>query len=291
MRVLTFGSLNIDEVYQVPHTVRPGETLASTNRSLFCGGKGLNQAIALARAGAESFMAGCIGPDGGMLADTLRQSGVDQSLLHTVNAPTGRAIIQVDEGGQNAILLHRGANDCVDEPYIYETLAHFSPGDWLLLQNEISGLRNLLDAGTAHGLHIAFNPSPMDDSIRTLPLELVSCFLLNETEGETLSGARQPEEMLAILRQRYPQAAIVLTLGRAGAFYADAAECFFQPAEPVQAVDTTGAGDTFTGYFLAARMEGRPPRDAMALATRAAAIAVTRPGASASIPLRAEVEI
>ena len=133
MRVLTFGSLNIDEVYRVRHFVRPGETLASDGRSLFCGGKGLNQAIALARAGADVFMAGCVGTDGGMLTDALQQAGVDTSLLCTTDQPTGRAVIQVDDNGQNAILLHRGANGCVTEDYIQETISRFSAGDCLLL--------------------------------------------------------------------------------------------------------------------------------------------------------------
>ncbi len=290
MRVLTFGSLNIDEVYRVRHFVRPGETLASDGRSLFCGGKGLNQAIALARAGADVCMAGCVGADGGMLTDALKEAGVDVSLLCVSEQPTGRAVIQVDESGQNAILLLRGANGCVREPYIRQTLSRFSAGDWLLLQNETSGIRELLQIGSECRMRIAFNPSPMDETVPGLPLEQVSCFLLNETEGEALSGRKRPEEMLSALRKRYPNASVVLTLGGDGAYYADESERFFQPAERVNAVDTTCAGDTFTGYFLAARAQGQPPRQAMALAAHAAAIAVTRHGASVSIPTREETE-
>ncbi len=290
VRILNFGSLNIDEVYRVSHFVRPGETLSSMGRECFCGGKGLNQSVALARAGAAVFHAGCIGTDGRFLADTLQENGVCISALRFLpGVPTGRAVIQVDDNGQNAILLFPGANACVDEPYIRQVLARFGQGDWLLLQNEISGSRKLLTLAAERRMHIVCNPSPMHRDILSLPLENVSCFLLNEIEGAALADTEQPEEILRRLRERFPRAITVLTLGQRGAFYADATETLFQPAIPAEAIDTTGAGDTFTGFLLASLADGKTAREAMRLAATAASIAVSRKGASSSIPTLKEV--
>lgn len=289
MRILTFGSVNLDEVYGVPHFVQPGETLASDSRTLFCGGKGLNQAIALARAGADVYMAGCVGSDGGLLTDVLRGAGVDISLLEVVGEPTGRAIIQVAPDGQNGILLFAGANRLADAQRLEKALDGFSADDWLLLQNEVGDVGALLACAKAHGIRVAFNPSPLTERICSLPLDGVDCLLVNRTEGEALANETSPAAVLRALRARCPRAEIVLTLGSEGAWYAGEGIELFCPAESVRAVDTTGAGDTFTGFFLALRAAGRPPEEAMRLATHAAAIAVTRHGASPSIPTLREV--
>ena len=219
-KILNFGSLNMDFVYAVAHTVRGGETEASLGLQVFPGGKGLNQSIAAARAGLSVFHAGLVGEDGGLLLDTLKADGVDTRFVGTVPGRSGHTIIQVDENAQNAILLFGGANRAVTPAYADEVLAHFSAGDIVLLQNEISAVPHILRRAAEAGLSVWFNPSPMDDGALACDLSLVSVFLLNEIEGEQLTGTAEPGAILDRMAEKYPQAAVVLTLGAAGAWYA-----------------------------------------------------------------------
>lgn len=291
MKILSFGSLNLDKVYSVGHFIRPAETMAAAALNEFCGGKGLNQSIALARAGAQVWHAGCVGEaDGTVLLDALKDSGVDISLVRRLPCPTGHAIIQVNTEGQNCILLYGGANQQITPAQIDETLAQFAPGDMLVLQNEISNLSYLIEAAGKKGMVIVLNPSPMAPELLEMPLEYVSYFLLNEVEAKDLCGAEVPEEEYPEkLLARYPNSRVVLTLGSRGCIYQDAGQRIVQPACRVQAVDTTAAGDTFTGYFVAAIAAGAPVAQALEEATKAAAISVSRQGAAPSIPLREEV--
>ena len=289
MKVLVFGSLNIDHVYQVPHFLRPGETMDSTAYSRNAGGKGLNQAIALARAGQDTAFAGAIGPDGLFLRDTLMEAGVDTSHVQVLAAATGHAIIQVEATGGNAILLFGGTNRMITREMAQSVLSTFAAGDCVLLQNEISCGKEILQSAKEKGLRVALNPSPASPDLHAWPLELADWLILNEVEGEDLTGASQPQAMLDELNRRFPHTAIVLTLGENGAFYRDGHQQLHQPAIPVKAVDTTAAGDTFTGYFLASVLAGKDPAFALRIAAHAAAVAVTRPGAGASIPIATEV--
>ena len=289
MKVLVFGSLNIDHVYQVPHMVQGGETLLSTRVDLFCGGKGLNQAIALAKAGAPVFLAGQIGEDGQMLFDACREYGVDSTYVRVLPQPSGHTIIQIDETGQNSILLYGGTNQMQTEEGMDAVLSHFDQGDYLVLQNEINRLDYLVDRAYEKGMKIILNPSPYDERLQSCALEKVWLFLLNEIEGEQLTGEHDPDRILSALRVRYPSARFVLTLGSRGAVYADAGQKVFQDIFPVKAVDTTGAGDTFTGYFIAGLLQGKDVREIMLIAAKASSIAVSRPGAAPSIPTADEV--
>lgn len=294
MKVLCFGSLNIDYTYRVSHFVRQGETLAAESLQVFSGGKGLNQAVALARAGAETWMAGAVGEDGRFLLEELAAAGVRTDHVCVLQQErTGNAIIQNDRTGDNCILLYGGANRAVTEAQVDAVLQHFGAGDWLLLQNEINQLPYIMRQAHARGMKIAFNPSPMEARVLEYPLESVDLFLLNRVEAAQLAGTdgADGQALLAALRGRFSRAAVVLTLGADGAVYTDGAETVQQAAYPVQAVDTTAAGDTFTGFFLAARMRGAGVPRAMELASRAAAIAVTRRGAAPSIPTFAEVKV
>lgn len=291
MKFLNFGSLNLDFVYDVEHFVRPGETISSAALNTFSGGKGLNQSVALSRAGAQTYHGGCIGKDGQILLDGLRAAGADVSFVRVLKScRTGHAIIQVDPSGQNCILLFGGANQAVTDVQIEETLSRFGAGDFLLLQNEINGLEQLMEKAAEKGIRIAFNPSPIDGKISQLPLEKVEFFLLNEIEGAALGGGNRPEEILEGLKKQYPKAKIVLTLGKEGALYFDGEKTFFQPIFPVKVMDTTAAGDTFTGYFLEAVSRGLPGDVCLKRAAAASAIAVSRKGASPSIPDGAEVD-
>ena len=286
MKILNFGSLNIDLVYQVEHIARPGETIASSSHQVFAGGKGANQSAALARAGARVFHAGQVGPEGQWLVDKLAGLGVDVQHIRIGDPPTGHAIIQVDRQGQNSIVLFAGANAQIDQAAIDATLSHFGEGDILLLQNEINDIPYIITAAAARGLTICLNPAPFGPEVRAYPLELIDLLIVNETEATGLADA----STLAALATLCPRAQIALTLGAAGAQYRSPTEEFDLPAPQIEAVDTTGAGDTFIGYFLQGLTADMTARDAMARAVQAAALCVTRPGAMDSIPAADELE-
>jgi len=289
MRILNIGSINIDHVYEVEHFVRPGETLTGQSYSIFAGGKGFNQSVALARAGAATVHAGSVGKHADWLLERLREEGVDTTFVRTCESATGHAIIQVVPSGENAIILYGGANQCVSRADVESAIASCSPGDYLLLQNETSSVAAAIQSAHERGLRLVFNPAPMTSGVHAYPLDGVDLFILNETESEALTGTADPENARGRMRAQYPHAAFVLTLGARGAIYADAQTLHHEPAVPVDARDTTAAGDTFIGFFLAELMRTGRPREALALGCRAAAVCVTRPGASDSIPYRKEV--
>lgn len=295
MKVLNFGSLNLDYVYSVDHFVRPGETLGSSAQRINPGGKGLNQSVALARAGAEVYHAGCVGAGGESLRALLSENGVDVSCLRDTDAIQGNAVIQVVPSGENCIILFGGSNERVTEAQIGETLSHFGAGDWLVLQNEINLLPQIVDAAHARGMTIALNPSPWNEKLAAVDFGKLSWILVNEIEAAQLSGSEDPDEAWRVIHERYPRLSVLVTLGGAGSaawrVTADGGvETARQEAFRVQAVDTTAAGDTYTGYFIGALTEGRPLGECMRRASMASAIGVTRPGAAPSIPTRAEVE-
>lgn len=291
MKILNLGSLNIDRIYQVEHFVEPKETIKAVAYKELCGGKGLNQSIALAKAGADVYHAGCIGQDGAMLVSILREHGVKTDYLRHSTKPSGHAVIQVNEEGQNNIIICGGANDDVTESYIDEVLADFSKEDMILLQNEISNVGYAIRKAREKGMKIVVNPSPVNQALETYGLHRVDYFILNEVEGKYLSGKEsdRPEEMMEGLKEKFPQSAFVLTLGENGAYYFDAKSCVYQKSYQVEAVDTTGAGDTFSGYFLAGLVQGRGIEENLRCASMAAALAVGRHGAAPSIPNMQEV--
>ena len=289
MKIINFGSINIDHVYTVEHFVRPGETLPSTRYAQFPGGKGFNQSVALARAGATVSHAGRIGADGLWLRDYLSRCGADTSRIAVVDGPTGHAILQVLPNGENAIITQGGANHRITAQDAERALEGASAGDYLLLQNEISAIPEIMQLGQARGLRIVFNPAPMNAAVRAYPLAAVSLFIVNEVEGGDLTGQTTPQAIVKAMAAQYPKAAIVLTLGAEGALYREKTKTVRVPAARVRAIDTTAAGDTFIGYLLADLAAGREMEPAMRTACMAAAICVTRRGAADSIPLRAEV--
>lgn len=290
MRILNFGSLNIDKVYKVPHFVRPGETISSLGYQCFPGGKGLNQSVAAAKAGHMVCHAGTIGADGSFLEEVLSAGGVDTRYVRKTEGITGHALIQVSEAGENSIILFPGSNYENDQDYIDEVLSKFSQGDILMLQNEVSNPDYLLQKGKEKGMRIMLNPSPMDDFLRQADLSGVTWLMLNETEGKEMTGEEAPGRILDWLLRRYPNLQVILTLGGDGAVYRSKDEEISQPCYPAEVVDTTAAGDTFTGYFVAAMVEGKSAQEALRLAACAAAITVSKEGASVSIPQRSVVE-
>jgi len=289
MKVLNIGSMNLDLVYSVDHIVQPGETEASFALDTFLGGKGLNQSMALAKAGVEVYQGGMIGEDGQVFLDACRQYGVNADHIRTVEGKSGHAVIQRDKNAQNCILLYGGANQMLTEEYVDEVLTHFQAGDILLLQNEVNMMPYIVDKAYEKGMQIALNPSPFNEKLDAVDMKKISIFLLNEVEGNQVTGLTAPDEIIAEMLKRFPNAKIVLTLGKDGAVYADAEQKHFQPIFKVKAVDTTAAGDTFTGYFLAGLIEGMPIPQILQMSAKASSIAVTREGAVPSIPYREEV--
>ena len=289
-KILNFGSLNADYVYTTDHIVRGGETTASSGMEIFPGGKGLNQSIAMARAGLSVHHAGLIGEDGEFLLSILQENGVDTQFVGRVPGRGGHTVIQVDKDAQNAILLYGGSNRAITQDYADEVLSHFAAGDLLLLQNEISALAYIVDKAYAIGMEIWLNPSPMDEGVKACDLNKISGFFLNETEGEALAESEDPEMILDYMHNTYPGAEVVLTLGETGALYAGGDDFVFCPAVKTTPVDTTAAGDTFTGYFLRGKLDGRTPAEALQLAAKAASITVSRAGAAPSIPRYEELD-
>lgn len=290
MRIINFGSLNLDNVYNVENFVKPSETISSTALSVFCGGKGLNQSVALAKAGAMVFHAGKVGSEGEILINMLRQSGVDVRFIKRSKKATGHAIIQIDKSGQNCIILYGGANHDIDEVMIDEVFLEFGKGDILLLQNEINNIPLIMQKASEKGMLIALNPSPIDKKLIEYPLELVKWFILNEIEGFELTGKNEPEQIVNTLLQKYPMACVVLTLGENGVVYKDKSTLCSQDIFKAKVIDTTAAGDTFTGYFLTAMSTETDVKSALIRASAASAICVSRLGASSSIPTAQQVD-
>ena len=294
MKVLNFGSLNLDYVYRVEHFVQPGETLSATSQTVNPGGKGLNQSIALARAGAEVYHAGCLGVGGESLGKLLRENGVDTSYLFPTDELQGNAVIQVEPSGQNCILLFGGSNQCITSGQVDKTLAAFSAGDYLVLQNEVNDLPMIVAKAYERGMKIVLNPSPYNEKLSAVDFGKLSWLLVNEVEAYQISGSDDPEEAWRVLHDAYPRLSVLITLGSAGsaAYKVEngEVETTRQEAFRVRAVDTTAAGDTFTGFFIGALLEGKPLQECMCRASMASALGVTRPGAAGSIPTRDEVE-
>ena len=290
MKIINFGSINIDHVYCVEHFVRPGETLKSESYTIFSGGKGANQSISLAHAKAEVLHAGKIGQDGVWLKEKLQENGVDTRAIKTVDTPTGHAVIQVNKDGENAIIIHGGANQTFSDTDIDKVLNSTQAGDFLLLQNEINSIEKVLQRSRNRNLTVVFNPAPMTKTVKNYPLELVDIFIINEVEGETITNQNNPDEILNTMQKLYPKSRIVLTLGKEGVIYAHNKQRIKLPALKVKAIDPTGAGDTFIGYFLAELSRGSDIKKCLEMGIKASALCVTRRGAADSIPKFNEVK-
>ncbi len=289
MKILNFGSCNIDSVYSLDHIAAAGETVSADSMRQFVGGKGLNQSVALANAGIPVYHAGCIGADGKMLSDFMKKAGVDLTYLKTVGESTGQAIIQVDKNGENSIVLFAGANHSVTAEHIDAVLSDFGEGDYLVLQNEINNLEYIISRAAEVGMKIFLNPAPFTESIRTVGLEKVYCLIVNEIEAAALAGSAGTDRFVTFLKEKYPHLCAVITLGKRGSVYVDKDLQIRQSAFSAETVDTTAAGDTFVGYFVAELSRGKSPADALRTASMASAITVSRPGAAPSIPLLKEV--
>jgi len=279
--------------------VQPGETLSSESLTTVLGGKGANQSVALARAGVPVKHLGRVSRSDQWAVDELDEAGVDISGIGLIDNPSGHAIIQVDEQGENAIVLHGGANQSFDAKTLGTLMNDAQPGDWLLLQNECNALAEVFALAKEKQLRIAFNPAPMNESVAQLPLEQCSVLIVNEVEALQLAnqgeatGVKYTEANSALqteLQQRFPESTIVITLGSKGAIQLDKGESIHAEAAPVDVVDTTGAGDTFVGYYLSGLIDELAAQQVLQRACAAGALAVTVAGATPSIPGRVAVD-
>lgn len=286
MKILNFGSLNYDYVYEMDHFVLPKETISSLSYNRNFGGKGLNQSIALAKAGMDVYHAGRVGGDGQDFIDYLKKYNVKTDyLLKDENEATGHAIIQVCNG-QNCIILHGGANQKIDEEQVDDVLNHFEKGDVLLLQNEISSIAYIMKKAHEKGMKIIINTAPMDEKIFTYPLELVDIFIVNEVEAKGLvkSNSDKEEDIINLIKEKYQDKEVVMTVGEKGVYYIGNNQIIHEDALKVEAVDTTAAGDTFTGFFIASYLKDNDVSNALKIATKASSITVQNKGAAKSIP-------
>lgn len=290
--IYNYGSINVDYVYRVPHLVKPGETLSSINFRQVLGGKGANQSLALARAGGLVTHWGRLGQSDRWALESLNQAGVDTAQIELTAEASGHALIQVDDAAENAIILHPGANHGFSEGHQRALVEASLQGTWLLMQNECNGAERIMRLAATHGLSIAFNPAPLTPDIASLPLSLCRTLFLNRGEAAALveqDDNSSVETLLDALAERLPEVEVVLTLGGDGVCHQHRGRRLTLGAHTVKAVDTTAAGDTFIGYFMAARQRGDEIGYALQLASAASALCVQHAGAAPSIPEAADV--
>ncbi len=286
MAIYNLGSINADLLYSVAHLPARGETLAATGLRQGLGGKGANMSVAAARGAARVVHIGAVGPDGRWAKDLLTEYGVDTRHIETVSEVTGHAIILLDQAGENTIVIHPGANQAIPQHRIGLALAEASPGDFLLMQNETNGQAYSASIGADMGLRVAYAAAPFNVDAVLAVLDKLDILVLNEVEAEQLTaGIGKTPDALGVQD-------VVVTLGSQGCrwFQAKTGVVRTFPALPVTPVDTTGAGDTFTGYLLAGLDRKMPMEQAISLATKAAALMVTRVGTADVIPDLLEIQ-
>lgn len=291
MKFLNFGSINIDHTYSLPHFVQAGETISSTNFKKNIGGKGLNQSVAMAKAGLEIYHAGVISnQEKEFIFNEINKFNIKTDYIKFSDNPNGHAIIQVEESGQNCIILYSGTNSEITKDYIDDVFENFEKDDFCILQNEISNLEYIFKKCSEKEIKIIFNPSPWTDNLKELfnfPIEYI---LVNEVEASQISGFKNVEKSLDYFKNNYPNMKVVLTLGKDGVIYQDNKQKISHPIFDIDVVDTTAAGDTFTGYFIYGIYNNMPIKEILKLCSAASAIAVSRKGATCSIPLKYEVD-
>lgn len=290
MNILNFGSCNIDYVYSLQHFVSAGETVSAEKLTEHAGGKGLNQSIAAALAGAKIFHAGNIGRDGLALKELLENKGVNTKFLNVTDERTGHAIIQLDESGENCIIVHSGANGLIDKSQIDDIIEYFGTDDICMLQNETPCVDYIIRSARKKRMTVVWNPSPINNKIDKENILLCNYVILNKTEGLELTGVNTAGMILNKLTEEYPNTRFVLTLGDKGSIFGYGNNRIKQNAFKTNPIDTTGAGDTFAGYFVAGLSNGKSIQETLLYSSAAASIATETLGAANSIPSLITVE-
>ena len=286
MAVFNLGSINADLFYQVPHLLAPGETLASTQHSRGLGGKGANMSVAIARAAARAVHIGAVGADGRWAVERLLEYGVDTRNIVELDVPTGHAVIMVDDHGENAILLFPGANRALTETHIASALMAATEADTFVFQNETSAQIEGATLASAKGMRVVYAAAPFDAQAVEAVLPMLDILVMNAVEAQQLTDA------LGMTLAALPVRDVIVTLGGEGCRWinTDAGTDQMFPAIPVTPVDTTGAGDTFTGFLVAGLDRGLPMEQAISLGQQAGAIMVTRHGTADVIPDLKDIE-
>jgi len=290
-KILNFGSLNYDHIYELDHFVMPKETLSSNEYSRGFGGKGLNQSIALRKAGLKVYQAGKVGYDGEEFITYLKKNKVDTSFIKLDNKkPSGHAIIEVVEG-QNRIVLYGGTNIDIDKKQIDKTLKQFNKDDILLIQNEINNIEYLINKAKEKQMFIVFNVAPFSDLVLTYPMHKVDLIFVNEIEAQALAqiNTNKYEYIIDALKHKFTDQEIIMTVGEQGSYYIKGKKVLHQKAYKSKVVDTTAAGDTFTAYYLMSYLKGKDVRTCLKIASKAASVTVSRKGAAKSIPTLKEL--
>ncbi|MEM9966591.1 MAG: ribokinase [Pseudomonadota bacterium] len=284
--IWNLGSINADTFYRVPHLPSGGETVAADSVYRGLGGKGANMSVAAARAAARVMHIGAVGADGAWTVERLLEYGVQTQHINQVKDPTGQAIIMVDARGENSIVLLSGANHALNEQMIGAALTEANLNDTLLMQNETNGQAYAARTAKTLGLRVAYAAAPFSAQAVQRLMPHLDMLFLNEVEARQLSTALgHPLTEMGIDD-------IVVTLGSQGCKWVSnkGNSVEFFPPYAVDVVDTTGAGDTFTGYLLAGLDRGLIMVDAIDLAQRAGALMVSRKGTADVIPDLKDIE-
>ena len=284
MKILNFGSINKDFFYSVNDFVRPGETISSNRYDIKIGGKGLNQSVGISKAGAKVYHAGIINKEDTFIIDKLKSWKINCDNILLSDNPTGHAVIQVNKKGENSIIIHGGANHDFNLKSIKSILSKFETGDVLLLQNEINNIDEIIDRAHYKKMKIIFNPAPFNNDILKYDLNKINTLILNQSEGEGLSNEKIPDKILKVLNNNFKNTEIILTLGEKGSLYSYKDELIKIRAHDVKTVDTTGAGDTFIGYYVAGFASKMNKKDNLNRASEAAALTTIKLGGAESIP-------
>ena len=284
MKILNFGSINKDFFYSVNDFVRPGETISSNRYDIKIGGKGLNQSVGISKAGVKVYHAGIINKEDTFIIDKLKSWKINCDNILLSDNPTGHAIIQVNKKGENSIIIHGGANHDFNLKSIKSILSKFETGDVLLLQNEINNIDEIIDRAHYKKMKIIFNPAPFNNDILKYDLNKINTLILNQSEGEGLSNEKIPDKILKVLNNNFKNTEIILTLGEKGSLYSYKDELIKIRAHDVKTVDTTGAGDTFIGYYVAGFASKMNKKDNLKRASEAAALTTIKLGGAESIP-------
>lgn len=285
MRVFNLGSINIDHIFRLGHFPAPGETLTAQDYLCCLGGKGANQSLALALGGAQVLHIGRMAAPDEHFISPLQRAGVCLDQVATDAKASGSAVVLVDqESGENQIIINPGANQQIASAQIDMALAQASAGDWALAQNETNNVSQFLQQAKSRGMNVCYSAAPFVAETALALLPHTDLLIVNQIEAAALASA------LDCPLDKIPVPHLVITLGADGARYIGEDGDWSLPSPKVEAVDTTGAGDTFLGFMLASLTNGVSMRTAMHQALAAAALQVTRKGTADAIPSLDEVK-
>lgn len=290
MNIINIGSLNIEHVLQLPRFPSSQDRLYCRHYQRLPGGKGYYQSVAMARAGAKVWHIGFIGPDGHFLRDSLKHNNVDVRYVHKTQTPTGQEHISITPDCHMTKVRYMGANACFEPHFLDCLFKQLQEKQLVLVQNEVNDIPKVFEQIKSYNLNLTFHPAPYSEDIKDYPLHMVDTLIFNLNTGQKLSNEQEPEKILKSLLAKYPNTALVLTLGAKGAWYVDNHQKIKVPGDPVMAIDESQAGNTFVGYFLAQKSQDNPIESCIKFACRASALCVSREGKSATIPYLTEIK-